>query len=249
MKRILFITILLFAAVTAFAQSSPPPVPFGDFTKWAKQAQIPGYTLIEIEKDGSDFVASFASVSATLLQIRVSDIKYYKTNTSGIQKPVAYNWNGYPALFSSSSQMTFFVVSVPETKLCFVFGCNGTLTKTAMEGLVSKANIKSLTSSGVVSDVTWPEGIPAELKVPCVKAIFTLGPDGTYKQVYEVKAFMNAELVEGVEAILRKFKAGNSLTGITSGQVTFICSVAEDLPQMRADFLEGEVVTFMYYVK
>jgi hypothetical protein len=200
------------------------------------------------EKDGSDYVAGFAAGTLKYIQIRVNDIKLFDINTSGIENATKYNWYGYNAVYSSGKEMTYLVIEVPEVNLCFTYGTRGNISKTEMEGYAIKSNFKNLKTVSAASDVVWPDIIPDDLRIPSAKSIHKLDAEGDYSTVYEVNAVMGSDLVEFMQEVLRKYK-GSTLDNVTTNTLKFMCSGAEDMPQLKVFYLNGDLVTFMYYIK
>lgn len=249
MKRLLFISILVFSAVFADAQSRLA-VSYSDFQTWAKQITIAGYPFSESEQDGAEYTAVLASGPTKALQLRVADINKFDEYKMMNKEAVPYTWNGYKTVYFNFAEVTFLVVALPEAEVSVTFGISGKTNKAAIEELASKTNLQKLKpakAGTVASGVKWPEIVPADMRISNVESIQAMGTDGTFKDVIEVKATLRPELITTLEAILKKYKG--TLSSTESPKVTFICAEAEDIKQLRENFKNGESVKFIYYVK
>jgi hypothetical protein len=252
MRRLYFVTALLFFTIATFAQATLP-VSYPDFVSWAKQIKVSGYPFVESEKEGSDYSAMFGSGPEKALQLRVYDIARFSEYKSIAKQAAVYTLNGYQTVYYEFSGITFLTMELPEVQLAILFGINGKVTKAAMEDIAAKSNLKNLKSNNSIetgvlpSGVKWPVVIPADMWLSNVESIESLGSDGTYKDVIQVKATMNQALISSVQTILKKYNGELSLT--STNKLDFICSVAENLSQLQQDFKPGSSVTFMYYIK
>ena len=252
MKRLLFVTILIFTSVITFAQAKLT-VSYPDFVSWAKQIKISGFPFVESEQDGNDYSAMFGSGPEKALQLRVYDIERFSEYKSVAKQAPVYTWNGYQTVYYEFSEITFMSLQLPEVQLTILFGINGKVTKATMEDIVAKSNLKNLKSnksteaSLLPAGVKWPDMIPADMWISNVESIESLGSDGTYKDVIQVKATMGLVLITSVQTILEKYNGDLSLT--STDKLDFICAVAESLTQLQQDFKSGESVTFLYYIK
>ena len=249
MKRLLFVSIFVFSALFANAQAKLA-VSYSDFQTWAKQIKITGYPFMESEQDGAEYTAMLGSGPAKALQLRVADINKFDEYKMMKKEAVPYTWNGYKAVNFFFSDVTFLVVALPEAEVAITFGVSGNVTKAAMEEMASKSNLQGLKPAkpgAIAPGVKWPEIVPVDMRISNVLSIKALGGDGTYKDVIEVTATMGLELVTTVQAILKKYNG--TLSSTETAKLIFICSEAEDLTQLGANFKKGEPVKFIYYIK
>jgi hypothetical protein len=252
MKRLLFATILIFTSVFTFAQAKLT-VSYPDFVSWAKQIKISGFPFVESEQDGNDYSAMFGSGPEKALQLRVYDIARFSEYKSVAKQAPVYTWNGYQTVYYEFSGVTFLSLQLPEVQLAVLFGINGKAAKAALEDIAAKSNLKNLKSnksaeaSILPAGVKWPDAIPADMWLSNVESIESLGSDGTYKDVIQVKATMGPALISSVQTILEKYNGELTLT--STEKLDFICAEAESLNQLQKDFKPGTLVTFMYYIK
>lgn len=249
MKRI--ITALIFALVStaSFAQAKLP-VTFADFQAWAKQIKIAGYPLIESEQDGADYSAMLGSGPNKAFQIRLMGINRFEEYKMTNKDAVVYTLNGFNAVNYTFANVTFLTLELPRAQASITYAMNGKISKVTMEDLALKSNLQNLkatTSATNAPGVKWPQIIPADLQISNVESIKSLGTDGTYKDVIEVKATMCPALISSVEILLNKYNGELNLT--STDKLDFICQEAESLPQLKQDFKNGETVSFMYYIK
>jgi hypothetical protein len=252
MKRLLLATILILTIVQVNAQARLT-VSYSDFVSWAKQIKISGYPFVESEQDGSDYSAMFGSGPEKALQVRVYDMGRFGEYKSVAKQAPVYTWNGYQAVYYEFSGVTFLSLQLPEVQLAILYGINGKATKTAMEDIAAKSNLKNLKSnktaeaSVLPTGVKWPDAIPADMWLSNVESIESSGSDGTYKDVIQVKATMSPALITSVQNITTKYNGELTLT--STQKLDFICSEAESLEQLQQDFKPGTLVTFIYYIK
>lgn len=249
MKRILIAFFFLYATATSFAQSKLQ-VSFADFQAWAKQISIAGYPLLESEQDGPDYSAMLGSGPNKAFQIRLMAMGSFNDYKMISKDATVYTLSGLKAVYYTYANTTMLTLELPQAQASMIFAMNGKIPKATMEGLVLKSNLQNLkvsTSAANAPGVNWPEKIPSDMRVSSVQSIASLGDDGTYKDVIEVKATLNQSLISSVEAILKKYNGELSL--ISTDKLDFICSVAESIDQLKADFKDGETVLFMYYIK
>ncbi len=249
-KSLLFTLSLILFLTTLMGQNQKLPFSFTEFQQWAKQINLPGYSLLECEnEDNICYVANLISASQTLLQVRIENSSRFRTSTSGMQGAVKYIWKGYETVYSANNYNTVFIFNVPDNKIAVLVGVPNKVDKIKMEDFASKIKFQNLKPGGAgESEVSWPAEIPAECRIKSVESIESQGPDDTYKNIIKVNAYMGSSLIQSLENIMKKYKA-EDLTLINMGKLDFICSGAESLPQMKAFFQEGEIVTFIYYVK
>ena len=208
---------------------------------------------MESEQDGSDYSAMFGSGPEKALQLRIFNIGQFGEYKSVAKQTPVYTWNGYKAVYYEFSGVTFLTLELPDVKLGISFGMNGKIAKATIEDIATKANLKNLKAGnsmapGVLpSGINWPGVIPADMWVSDVNSIESLGSDGTYKDVIQVKTTMTPALIVSVQNILKKFKGELSLT--STQKLDFICSDAESIDQLQQDFKPGSTVTFLYYIK
>ncbi|MDO9255518.1 MAG: hypothetical protein Q7U54_08405 [Bacteroidales bacterium] len=252
MRRLYFVTAMFLFTLTTFAQATLT-VSYPDFVSWAKQIKVSGYPFVESEQDGSDYSAMFGSGPEKALQLRVYDIARFSEYKSVAKQAAVYSWNGYQTVYYEFSGVTFLSLQLPEVQLAILFGINGKATKAAMEDIAGKSNLRNLkpnnseAAGAMSSGVKWPDAIPADLRLSNVVSIESLGSDGTYKDVIQVKATMNPALITSVQNILKKYNGELTLTSTVN--LDFICAEAESLAQLQQDFKPGVLVTFMYYIK
>ncbi|MEI6050995.1 MAG: hypothetical protein WCS03_19065 [Bacteroidota bacterium] len=249
MKRLLFVSIFIFSAIFADAQAKLA-VSYSDFQAWAKQIKITGYPFMESEQDGAEYTAMLGSGPTKALQLRVAGIDKFDEYKMMKKEAVPYTWNGYKTVNFNFSDITFLIVALPEAEVAITFGVSGNVAKAAMEEMASKSNLQNLkpVKPGTIAPgVKWPEIVPADMRISNVLSIKTLGTDGTFKDVIEVKATMGPELVATIQAILKKYNG--TLSSTETAKLIFICGEAEDLKQLGENFKKGEPVIFIYYVK
>jgi hypothetical protein len=248
-KSFLFILFVSMFLTTSMAQNQKLPFSFSDFEKWAKQITIPGYSLMQCEnEDNFSYVANLMSSSQALLQVRIENSSRFKSSTSGMQGAVKYIWKGYETVYSANNYSSVFIFNVPDNKIAVLIGVPNKVDKVKMEDFASKIKFQNLKPGGAgESEVAWPAEIPAECRIKSVESIESQGPDDIYKNVIKVKAFMNNSLVQSLEALMKKYKT-EDLSIIKMEKLDF-CAEIESLPQLKAFFQEGEIVTFTYYVK
>ena len=249
MKRLLFVSIFVFSAVFANAQARLA-VSYSDFQTWAKQIKITGYPFVESEQDGAEYTAMLGSGPTKALQLRVAGIDKFDEYKMMKKEAVPYTWNGYKAVNFFFSEVTFLIVALPDAEVAVTFGISGTVSKSAIEEMASKSNLQNLkpVKPGTIAPgVKWPEMIPADMQISRVESIKSLGTDGTFKDVIEVKATMGPELVATVQTILKKYNG--TLSSTETAKLIFICAEAEDLKQLGENFKKGESVKFIYYIK
>lgn len=234
---------------TLMAQNQKVPFSFSEFQQWAKQINLPGYSLLECEnEDNFSYVANLMSSSQAILQVRIENSSRFKSSTSGMQGAVKYVWKGYEAVYSSNNYNSVFIFNVPDNKIAVLIGVPNKVDKVKMEDFASKIKFQNLKPGGAgESAIAWPAEIPAECRIKSVESIESQGPDEIYKNVIKVKAFMNNSLVQSLEVLMKKYKT-EDLSLIKMEQLDF-CAEIESLPQLKAFFQEGEIVTFTYYVK
>lgn len=249
MKRIIIAFLFLLASAMGFAQSKLQ-VSFADFQAWTKQISIAGYPLLESEQDGSDYTVMLGSGPNKAFQIRLMAMGSFNDYKMISKDAAVYTLSGFKSVNYTYAGTTILTLELPKAQASITFAMGGTVPKATMEGLALKSNLQNLkvsTSAANAPGVKWPEIIPADMRIGNVQSITSLGDDGTYKDVIEVKATLNQVLISSVEAILKKYNGELSLT--STDKLDFICSVAESLPQLKADFKNGETVSFMYYIK
>jgi len=251
MKRIFLALFLILVSNLTFSQVNLP-VSYDDFVSWAKEIKLSGYPFVESEQEGSDYSAMLGSGPTKALQVRIYDIERFGDYKSVAKQAAVYTWNGYKTVHYEFSGVTFISIELPEPQIAVLFGMMGKVTKAGMEEVVAKSNpgrLKvSMSEAGVLSSgLKWPDVIPSDMRVSDVKSIESLGSDGTYKDVIQVKATMNPGLISAVEKVLKKYNGELNLT--SSSKVDFICSDAENLSQLQQDFKTGSLVTFIYYIK
>jgi hypothetical protein len=249
MKRSIIALIFALVYTTSFSQSKLQ-VSFTDFQAWAKQISIAEYPLLESEQDGSDYTAMLGSGPEKAFQIRLMAMGSFNDYKMISKDAAVYTMSGFKAVNYTYAGTTILTLELPQAQASITFARSGTVPKATMEGLALKSNLQNLkvsTSAANAPGVKWPEMIPADMRVSNVQSISSLGDDGTYKDVIEVKATLNQSLISSVESILKKYNGELSL--ISTDKLDFICSVAENLPQLKADFKNGETVSFMYYIK
>lgn len=246
MKKIIFTATFLFITVLSVCQVKPP-VPHNYFKQWAGRIQIPGYSLFECKIDGAINTAKYGSSPTQFIQILVMPQRNFNDYKTGYATAQPYTWNGYNAVYYGSTHITFFAVEVPQAKLSVKISTSGKVSQTEMEEIAKEANIPSLAAGEFVSGLVWPEEIPVDMRISLAKSIKALGPEGKYKEVYEVKAAMGPQLVESVRLIIQKYKGEVNL--ISTEKLDLICTGAEDLPQLKVFFMTGETVIFTYNIK
>lgn len=249
MKRAFFTTIFVLASMANFAQTKLP-VAFSDFQAWAKQIKISGYQFIECAQDGTDYTAMLGSGPAKFFQIRLGDISRFNEYKMICKDAAVYTLNGYKAVNYTFANNTLLTIELPQAQAAITFAMNGKIAKSVMEDLASKSNLPNLKVSKQAANapgVKWPAIIPEDMRISNVESIKTLGTDGTYKDVIEVKATMGPQLVESIQAILKKHEG--ELYLINTEKLDFICSEAENIDQLKANFKNGQLVSFIYYIK
>ncbi len=249
MKRTIISLIFALAAIAGFAQTRLQ-IPFADFQAWAKQIKIAGYPYVVSEQDGSDYSAMLGSGPNKAFQIRLMDINSFSEYKMLAKDAAVYTLNGFKAVYYMHGDITLLTLELPQAQASITFGMNGKVPKATLEDLATKSNFKNLKTSGDATNtpgIKWPEVIPAGLRLNNVQSIESLGSDGTYKDVIEVKAINGPQLVVSLQEIMKKYDG--ELSFIKAGDVTFMCSVAESLTQIQQDFKPGTLVSFMYYIK
>lgn len=249
MKRKVIAFIFALLSTVSFAQVKPL-VTFSDFQAWAKQITIAGYPLIESEQDDSDYTAMLGSGPNKAFQIRLMAIGSFNDYKMIKKDAAVYTLNGLQAVSYTYANTTMLTLELPQVQASITFAMSGTVPKATMEGLALKSNLlnlKAVNPAINVPGIIWPQVIPADMQISNVKSIKSLGSDGTYEDVIEVKAIMNPTLVTSVEILLKKYNGELNFT--STDRLDFICMVAESLDQLKQDFKNGETISFMYYVK
>lgn len=249
MKRKVIALIFALLSTVSFAQVKLM-VTFSDFQAWAKQITIAGYPLIESEQDGSDYTAVLGSGPNKAFQIRLMAIGSFNDNKMIKKDAAVYTLNGLQAVNYTYANTTMLTLELPQAKASITFAMSGTVPKATLEGLALKSNLlnlKAVNPATNVPGIIWPQVIPTDMQISNVISIKSLGSDGTYKDVIEVKAIMNPTLVSSVEILLKKYNGELNFT--STDRLDFICMDAESLDQLKQDFKNGETISFMYYVK
>lgn len=252
MKRLLFATIFVFTSIIANAQTRLA-VSFADFEAWTKQIRITGYPFMQCEQDDAGYTAMLASNPAKVLQVKLTDIskfdeyKMYKMLEKDV---VPYTWNGYKAVNFFFADVTFLVLALPEAEVTVTIGLGGKVTKAALEQLAAKTNLQNIRPSKAGANtpgIKWPASIPNDMQISNAESIQSLGSDGTFKDVIEVKARMSPELISSCESITRRYKG--DLSSVETLKLIFMCEEAEEMNQLKTNFKKGEYVKFLYYIK
>ncbi len=249
MKRIILLLVFALLSFSGFSQAKLQ-VSFTDFQAWAKQIKIAGYPFLEIEHDESDYSVMFGSGPSKAFQLRAMDINRFDEYKMTNKDAVVYTLNGYKAVYFNFGGATILTVELRQAQLALSYGMSGKIPKATMEDFALKSNLQNLKTSNFTanaSGVKWPDAIPTDVRLVGVESIKSQGSDGTYKDVIEVKASMSPALITSVEAILKKYNGELSLT--QTPKVDFLCGAAETIDQLKADFKNGEPITFMYYIK
>ena len=249
MKRAFFTIIFVLASMANFAQTKLP-VSFPDFQAWAKQIKISGYQFIECAQDGADYTAMLGSGPAKFFHIRLVDISRFNEYKMICKDATVYTFNGYKAVNYTFANNTLLTIELPQAQTAITFAMSGKIAKSTMEELASKSNLPNLKASKSGTNapgVKWPDFIPEDMRLSGVELLKSSGSDGTYKDVIEVKATMGPQLVESIQSILRKHEGELNL--INTEKLDFICSEAENIDQLKANFKNGQLVSFMYYIK
>jgi hypothetical protein len=249
MKRLFFAIIFVLTSIVNFAQTKLP-VSFIDFQAWAKEIKITGYKLFGCEQDGADYTAMLGGGPEKFFQIRLMNISQFSEYKMVSKDAAIYNFNGYKAVSYTFANNTVLTIELPQAQAAITFAMGGKIAKSNMEELASKSNLLNLKASKLGANtpgVKWPDFIPSDMRLNSVESVKQLGSDGTYKDVIEVKATMGQQLIESIQSILKKY--GGNLNPLNTEKLDFICSEAENIDQLKSDFKNGQLVSFIYYIK